>query len=134
MGTSGWLKGFLKTAAATVLYAAAHSFFRQSEVQRSSRPCLRRTAAERGVSGIPAALAGQPFRRFREERGSFSDVVAGLPFRLDRVDTDTCLVMFRQLRPGLLQVLYLSMDQQILFERPLRLVCCFSWLGDFDHL
>jgi hypothetical protein len=27
MGSGGWLKGFVKTAVATVLYAAVHSFF-----------------------------------------------------------------------------------------------------------
>jgi protein-S-isoprenylcysteine O-methyltransferase Ste14 len=52
MGTSGWLKGFLKTAAATVLYAAVHSFF----ASQKSKGAATRVLGERQRNAVYRAF------------------------------------------------------------------------------
>jgi len=89
MGSGGWLKGFFKTAAATIVYAAVHSFF----ASRTAKETVGRTLGVRHRNGAYRSFyllqsAGtmliligyvrrQPGRLIVNARG-----LASVPFRL----------------------------------------------------
>src|SRR5947199_6048212 len=89
MGSGGWVRGFLKTAAATVLYAAVHSVFASNTFKQAASTALgvrRRNALYRPFyllqsAGTMLTLVGyvrrQPGKLIVNARG-----LASVPFRI----------------------------------------------------